>query len=321
VEFAAGEILLKFKEGVAETQQHQILDKYSLKEVQFNSTIQTHLVLTKEEDVTSKVSLLNQEPAIEYAQPNYVKKKNSTPNDPYYSSQWYLPHIGMPTAWSEFTGTALVRVGLIDSGVNKALTDLAGVLISDSEWDYISGDSNADDTNGHGTLIAGIIAATANNSLGVAGISSRARILPFRQDGFVNDINDAMVRAYNSGCKIINASYGNSIEDPAERAQISWLNDRGVLVVCSAGNAGTNNDTRRHYPCGYDLPNIISVANSTSSSVLHSSSNYGATTVDISAPGTSIFSTLGVGEDYREEIRNYSFSFGYLRLYLSHHFF
>ena len=309
VEFAAGEILLKFKEGVAETQQHQILDKYSLKEVKYNSTIETYLVLAKEDDVTSKVSLLNQEPSIEYAQPNYAKKKNFTPNDPYYSSQWHLPHIGMPTAWSQFTGTALVNVGLIDSGVNKALTDLAGVLISDREWDYISGDSNADDTNGHGTLIAGIIAATANNSLGIAGISPRARILPFRQDGFVSDINDAMVRAYNSGCKIINASYGNYIGNPAERSQISWLNDRGVLVVCSAGNDGTNNDTRRHYPCGYDLPNIISVANSTSSRVLSSSSNYGATTVDIAAPGTSNFSTLGVGEDYREEIRNYSFSF------------
>jgi len=202
-------------------------------------------------------------------------------------------------------------VGLIDSGVNKALTDLAGVLISEGEWDYISGDSNADDTDGHGTLIAGIIAATANNSLGVAGIASRARILPFRQDGFVSDINDAMVRAYNSGCKIINASYGSYIESPAERSQISWLNDRGVLVVCSAGNDGTNNDTRRHYPDSYDLPNIISVANSTSSSALHPSSNYGSTSVDIAAPGTDIFSTLGVGEDNRELIASWNFNSGW----------
>ena len=322
VEFAAGEILLKFKDGTSEAEKQNIFNKYSLTKIQFNPTIQTHLVLAKEDDVTTKISLLNQESSVEYAHPNYVKKKNSTPNDPYYSSQWYLPHIGMPTAWSEFTGTALVRVAVIDSGVKKALTDLTGVLISDGEWDYIDGDSNADDTNGHGTLIAGIIAATANNSLGVAGISSRARILPFRQDGFVSDINDAMVRAYNSGCKIINASYGQYTEIPAERAQISWLNDRGVLVVCSAGNAGTNNDTRRHYPDSYDLPNIISVANSTPSSVLSSSSNYGVSSVDIAAPGEDIFSTCAAGDGwnqsdprfdinnpgYRGVIRNFSFN-------------
>ena len=311
VEFAAGEILLKFKEGVAEAEQHRILDKYSLKEVKYNSTIETHLVLTKEDDVTSKVSLLNQEPAIEYAQPNYVKKRNSAPNDPYYSSQWYLPHIGMLDAWSQFTGSTIVRVAVIDTGVNKSLVDLSAVLISDGEWDYISGDSDASDTQGHGTFIAGIIAATANNGIGVSGISSTARILPFRQDGFVSDINDAMVRAYNNGCRLVNASYGNPVTNPAERAQISWLNDRGVLVVCSAGNDGTNNDTTHHYPSDYDLPNIISVASSTSSSELSPFSNYGVTTVDIAAPGSDILSCLGVGEEFRKTIASWAFASGF----------
>ena len=309
VEFAAGEILLKFKEGVAEAQQHQILVKYFLKDIQFNPTIQTHLVLSKEDDVASKVSLLNQESVIEYAQPNYAKKKNSEPNDPYYSSQWYLPHIGMLDAWSQFTGSTIVRVAVIDTGVNKSLTDLSAVLISDGEWDYISGDNDATDTDGHGTLIAGIIAATANNGIGVAGISSTARILPFRQDGFVSDTNDAMVRAYNSGCRIINASYGNLVSNPAEKAQISWLNDRGVLVVCSAGNKGINTDSlEKNYPASYDLDNIISVASSTSSSELSSISNYGVATVDIAAPGSDILSCVGVGEEFRKTIAESSFS-------------
>jgi len=307
VEFAAGEILLKFKVGVAEAQQEQILNQYVLKKKQYNSTIQTHLVLANEDDITSKVSLLNQEPAIEYAQPNYVKKPDSAPNDPFYNMQWYLPHIGMLDAWSQFTGSGIVRVAVIDSGVNKSLTDLSAVLISDGEWDYISGDNDATDTDGHGTLIAGIIAATANNGIGVAGISSTARILPFRQDGFISDINDAMVRSYNAGCRIINASYGNGVENPAEKAQISWLNDRGVLVVCSAGNATTNNDISAHYPASYDLPNIISVMSSTSSSRRDSLSNYGQRSVDIAAPGVNICSTLGVGEKNRWGVYGFPF--------------
>ena len=311
VEFAAGEILLKFKDGVAEAQQEQILNQYVLKKKQYNSTIQTHLVLANEDDIRSKVSLLNQEPAIEYAQPNYVKKPDSAPNDPFYNTQWYLPHIGMLDAWSEFTGSTIVKVAVIDSGVNKSLIDLSAVLISDGEWDYISGDSDASDTDGHGTLIAGIIAATANNGIGVAGISSTARILPFRQDGFVSDINDAMVRAYNSGCRIINASYGNLVSNPAEKAQISWLNDRGVLVVCSAGNKGINTDSsEKNYPASYDLDNIISVASSTSSSELSSISNYGVATVDIAAPGVDILSCLGVGEQFRKIIVEWTFDSG-----------
>jgi thermitase len=307
VEFAAGEILLKFKDGVAEAQQEQILNQYVLEKKKYNSSIQTHLVLAKEDDITIKVSLLNQESAIEYAQPNYVKKPDSAPNDPFYNTQWYLPHIGMLDAWSQFTGSTIVKVAVIDSGVNKSLADLSAVLISDGEWDYISADNDATDTDGHGTLISGIIAATANNGIGVAGISSTARILPFRQDGFISDINDAMVRSYNAGCRIINASYGNGVENPAEKAQISWLNERGVLVVCSAGNSSSNNDTSGHFPASYALPNIISVMSSTSSSNRDSSSNYGQRSVDIAAPGVNICSTLGVGEKNRLGVYGFPF--------------
>jgi thermitase len=315
VEFAAGEILLKFKDGVAEAQQEQILNQYVLEKKKYNSSIQTHLVLAKEDDITIKVSLLNQESAIEYAQPNYVKKPDSAPNDPFYNTQWYLPHIGMLDAWSQFTGSTIVKVAVIDSGVNKSLADLSAVLISDGEWDYISADNDATDTDGHGTLISGIIAATANNGIGVVGISSTARILPFRQDGFISDINDAMVRSYNAGCRIINASYGNGVENPAEKAQISWLNERGVLVVCSAGNSSSNNDTSGHFPASYALPNIISVMSSTSESNRDSSSNYGQRSVDIAAPGVNICSTLGVGEKNRLGVYGFPFDaiWGYSR--------
>ena len=77
VEFAAGEILLKFKEGASEEQKQSIFKRYSLSKIQLNPTIHTYLVLAKEEDVTAKVAQLNQESLVEYAQPNYVKKRTS----------------------------------------------------------------------------------------------------------------------------------------------------------------------------------------------------------------------------------------------------
>jgi len=310
VEIMAGEILVKFKEGTSEEQIKLFVQKYKLSEFGSDPTIQVHFYHSSEDDVTQKVSELSQEKIVKYAQANYVKKKNGIPNDLYYSQQWHLPHIGMPSAWDDFTGTQVIKVAVLDSGVNEALSDLASVIDSEWEYDFDNYDNNAEDVDGHGTLVSGIIGATANNSIGVAGISPKVKIVPLKADvANTTSVVRAMTRAHESGSKILNCSYGGNVYEPAEEEKISWLNVRGVLVVCSAGNAGTNNDTRRHYPCGYDLPNIISVANSTPSSVLHSSSNYGATTVDISAPGTSIFSTLGVGEDYREEIRNYSFSF------------
>ena len=247
-------------------------------------------------------------------QANYVKKKNGIPNDLYYSQQWHLPHIGMPSAWDEFTGTQVIKVAVLDTGVNKALNDLASVIDSEWEYDFDNYDNNAEDVDGHGTLVSGIIGSTANNSIGVAGISPNVKIVPLKADvANTTSVIRAMTRAYESGSKILNCSYGGYVNEPAEEEKISWLNVRGVLVVCSAGNAGTNNDTRRHYPCGYDLPNIISVANSTPSSVLSPSSNYGATSVDIAAPGTDIVSTLGIPyahDDYRKIIRTWSFENG-----------
>ena len=310
----AGEILVKFKEGTSDEQIKLFVQKYKLTEFGSDPTIQVHFYHSSVDDVTQKVSEITQEKIVKYAQANYVKKKNGIPNDLYFSQQWHLPHIGMPSAWDEFTGTQVIKVAVLDTGVNKALNDLASVIDSEWEYDFDNYDNNAEDVDGHGTLVSGIIGATANNSIGVAGISPNVKIVPLKADvANTTSVIRAMTRAYESGSKILNCSYGGHVNEPAEEEKISWLNVRGVLVVCSAGNAGTNNDTRRHYPCGYDLPNIISVANSTPSSVLSPSSNYGATTVDIAAPGSDIVSTLGIPyahDDYRKTIRTWSFENG-----------
>ena len=314
VEIMAGEILVKFKEGTSDEQIKLFVQKYKLTEFGSDPTIQVHFYHSSVDDVTQKVSEITQEKIVKYAQANYVKKKNGIPNDLYYSQQWHLPHIGMPSAWDEFTGTQVIKVAVLDTGVNKALNDLASVIDSEWEYDFDNYDNNAEDVDGHGTLVSGIIGSTANNSIGVAGISPNVKIVPLKADvANTTSVIRAMTRAYESGSKILNCSYGGYVNEPAEEEKISWLNVRGVLVVCSAGNAGTNNDTRRHYPCGYDLPNIISVANSTPSSVLSPSSNYGATSVDIAAPGTDIVSTLGIPyahDDYRKIIRTWSFENG-----------
>ena len=216
-----------------------------------------------------------------------------------------MPKIRMPEAWGEYTGSATVKVAVIDSGVSKYHNEISSILVSQGGWDYVDMDSNALDENisGHGTMIAGIIAAIRNNNAGISGVFSGARILPLRtadSDGNSNlgDTADAIERAVDNGCKVINLSFGGANLSSAQNLAISYANSKGVLVVCSAGNGGTdgvgdNNDITPNYPSDYNQANIISVANSTSGDILSTSSNYGITNVDIAAPGTDIYSTQG----------------------------
>jgi thermitase len=323
VEIMAGEILLKYKKETPREVKENLQKEYDLTLVRESSATGVCLYQSKRDDVLPLIEMIKKHSAIEFVEPNYVIKKNSTPNDPFYSSQWYLPKISMPDAWSQFTGTTIVKIAVIDSGVNKSHPDLSGVLLSAGERDYVDYDGSADDVDGHGTLVAGIIGAIRNNNIGISGVSSSIRIIPIRTgdangDHDIGDTTDAIEWAAYNGCKIINCSFGGSVYSSSMSAAITYADDMGALVICSSGNGGNgvedgigdNNDLLpSNYPSSFTQNNVLSVANTTSSDVLDSSSNYGANSVDIAGPGKEILSTLGVGEDYRESIINYAFDF------------
>jgi hypothetical protein len=204
----------------------------------------------------------------------------------------------MPDSWGDFTGTTIVKVAIIDGGLSKYHSEISPILITQGEWDYVDEDADANDESdlGHGTKIAGIIAALKNNSAGISGISDRVRILPIRtadSDGFSDSTDNAFAieRAVDNGCRIINCSFGGPYFSNAQNTAINYANRNGVLIVCGAGNESSNNDISPLYPACYPQPNIISVANTTSLDNLSESSNFGASSVDIAAPGTDIYTT------------------------------
>jgi len=314
VEFAAGEILLKYKHTTQVDEKTAFEKEFGLILLRESRATGVCLYQSKEENVLPIIEKITKNKNIEFAEPNYVQKKRSVPNDPLYSNQWHLPKIGMPTAWSEFTGTGLIKVAVVDGGVSKYHSEITPILSSDGEWDYVSGDSNAndEDAGGHGTVIAGIIAAVRNNNAGVSGICSIVRILPFRTadengDSFQSDNAAAIERAADFGCKVINCSFGSSTFSNAQNAAINYANSKGALVVCAAGNESSNNDIIPSYPANYPQANVISVANSITTDALSSFSNYGAVSVDISAPGTDIYSTAAG----RRTIDSWSFNSGW----------
>ena len=228
--------------------------------------------------------------------------------------------INAETAWDLYDGGSReVIIALIDTGVDPSHEDLTGALwVNEDEItdNGIDDDKNGyvDDTNGwnfyrnnnrvytsssddsHGTHGAGTIAATAGNELGISGItdSDSVKIMSLKAlggnsgSGSTASLMEAIRYAEANGASICNLSLAGTSND---RALYQTMADSSMLFIIAAGNDGANTDRTPCYPASYDLDNIISVANLNYDGTLHSSSNYGATNVDIAAPGSYILST------------------------------
>ncbi|MFM5946430.1 MAG: S8 family serine peptidase, partial [Dolichospermum sp.] len=163
-------------------------------------------------------------------------------------------------------------------------------------WDFAYNDNNPSDVQGHGTHVAGTIAAKGNNGVGVTGVAWNAKIMPLK---FLNDqgsgtLSNAILAinyATAKGVKITNNSWGGGGFSQALYDSINAAGQAGALFIAAAGNSGQNADINPMYPAAYDLANIISVAATTRTDALSSFSNYGLTSVDLGAPGSQIYST------------------------------
>ncbi len=255
------------------------------------------------------IKQLNANPDVEYAEPNYIRRPLFTPSDPYYQYQLHYPQIRLPQAWDITTGAASVIVAVVDTGVFLAHQDLAGQLVSG--YDFISDGANANDGDGidsnpddpgdstvgnsswHGTHVAGTIAATSNNSIGVAGIAPGARIMPLRalgkQGGTDYDIDQALrfaagllndsMTVPTQAADIINLSIGGAGFSQIVQDLYNDLHSQGIIVVAAAGN---ENSSVPSYPATYD--NVVSVSAVDYQNQRAPYSNFG-TSVDVAAPG------------------------------------
>lgn len=260
------------------------------------------------------------------------------PNDPMFTDQWALNNLGQDggkkradldalEAWTKSIGSQEVVVAVLDSGVDFTHEDLRENMwlrpesvpaYSDDELGefndlhgYDGTDLIADpmDDNGHGTHCAGIIGAEGNNGTGISGINWKVRIMPlkFLGSGGFGSTNDA-IEAINYAIdrkrkgvnlRVISASWGSNSKSKALEDTIRAAGEAGILFVAAAGNDGSNNDSRPHYPSNYDLPNVISVAALDRNDQLASFSNFGVKTVHVAAPGKDILSTW-LADGYRE---------------------
>jgi subtilisin family serine protease len=227
-----------------------------------------------------------------------------TPNDPLAIRQWYLSRIHAFDAWPQVPNLSGVRVAVLDSGIDSAHPELQN-RIQDGKSFVASSWEN--DTNGHGTFVAGEIAAALNNAQGIAGVGFPARLLVakiVRSDGTISpdDEASAIRWAVDNGARVINMSFGG-VRDPRdpdgdtysrlEAAAVRYAVSKGVLVVAAVGNA----DNAPTEPWGYAgypaaLPHVLGVSAIARDGTVPSFSNRDRRHNDIAAPGEGIFSTL-----------------------------
>ena len=252
-------------------------------------------------DVEKIASVVSRMPGVRYAEPNGRVRALAVPNDSYYSLQWGLGAVNAPVAWDGARGSSSVKVAVIDSGVYFAHPDLAGVLDSAQDYDYVNRDTDASDDNGHGTHVTGLVAAIANNKIGVAGLagfgpsgtSGGVRVLPIKVldengDGWDEDVALAIRRAADSGARVINLSMGGSGSTSLSEAVV-YARAKGCVLVAAAGNSGLDQVL---YPAG--SPGVIGVGSVDSELRQAMFSNSGAH-VDVVAPGEQVFSTSWPG--------------------------
>lgn len=284
-------------------------------------------------DLEALKAKLLADPRIEAVEFNNNISLSAKTNDTEFDELWGLHNTGQtggsrnadinaPQAWNTQMGSEDVVVAVIDSGVDYEHPDLEDNMWTNSEeiagnskdddgngyvddvygYDWIDSDSDPMDDNSHGTHVAGIIGAVGDNELGVTGVSPEVSIMALRfmdadGNGTTSGVAQAITYAADNGADIINASFAGTSSSVLMEEAIEYASDKGVLFVAAAGNSGEDNDETPNYPASYDIDNILAVAATDSEDELASFSNYGATSVDMAAPGVSILSTVP-DEDY-----------------------
>ncbi|MCU7723313.1 S8 family serine peptidase [Actinoplanes sp. KI2] len=217
------------------------------------------------------------------------------PDDPGYARQWGITRTHVNDAWSTVRGSSGVTIAIVDTGVNR-LPDLAPRMLTGH--DFVNDDDDPADDNGHGTMAAGVAAATGNNKTGVAGVCWSCKILPVKVlnakgDGGYDTIAEGIRYAADQGAAIISLSLGGSEKSQILSDAVSYADQKGSLVVAAAGNAGS---PLPHYPAA--IPSVLSVGGVDQQDHRYSWSNYGSW-VNVTAPGCNLAQRRdGVTDEY-----------------------
>ncbi len=307
-EFGAGEVLVKFKEKTSKAKKQEVHSNKGGRAKETIPAIAVEVVAVERGKEKAKAKEYKDDPNVEFAEVNGVYEAvATTADDPRASEQWQFNNTkytatnqgdidayeawsgGSTTAWDGgTTGSGSVAIAILDTGIKEDHEDLQGKVTK--RVNYTSSSTNSD-VRGHGTHVAGTVAALTNNGTGVAGTCPgctlyNVKVLDDTGSGYYSWIANGIAWAADNGAQVINMSLGGSSPSSTQQAAVDYAWSKGVVVVAAAGNSNTSS---QFYPAAY--PNVIAVGATDNTDAKASFSNYGSSWVDVAAPGASILST------------------------------
>lgn len=304
--FLIGFFLLLFKNSVFSFQKDKFLENKYIEDeiiVKYKGDEKPfRLVKVPAGQVKEKIKEYRKKKEVEYAEPNYLAYAQFTPNDPYYSYQWHFQNssyggIQVEKAWEIASGSGVI-VAVVDTGV--AYEDYQQGLKRYCKapdfnqtcfvegWDFVNNDSHPNDDNNHGTHVAGTIAQSTNNNLGVAGIAWKSCLMPLKAldktgTGTYANIASAIRWAADHQAKVINLSLGGTADSQTLKDAVVYAYQKGVTIVAACGN---ENKANCLYPAAYD-DYVIAVGATQYDETKAPYSNYGPS-LDLVAPGGNL---------------------------------
>ncbi len=321
-----GEVLVRFTSEVTPEGRDEALDAAGADGTESIAGIPRarRVALEPGQTIDEALDALRSRDEIAWAQPNLLGHISAIPDDPDFGQLWAFRNTGQivdglagtagadidaTDAWDTVTGGS-TKVAVIDTGIDPTNPDIAPNLDQGLSRNFAAPIVEPDDVakavdagdwadqNGHGTHVAGTIAAAGDNGIGVAGVNWNARLIAIRAcdfDGYCDSASVASAAAYagQAGARTANISLGfNGDQSEAAVLKSAIAAHPGTLYLAAAGNEQTNDDSTPTWPCNIDLANVICVAATDQNDQLADYSNYGATAVDLGAPGDNVLSTI-----------------------------
>lgn len=307
IPYVAGELLVTYEEGASGQESDAVVQDVGARTEKKIPAVETRLISlpeikdeneqeAREQDLEREKQALQNKPAVEEVDYNYIVEASFTPNDPGFRNQYGLTKIRSQKAWNYSRGGG-VKIAVIDSGIDADHPDIRGKIAA--QKDFVDDALPAQDQTGHGTHVAGIAAANTNNRAGVAGGCPACKILVARVlgpdgSGTVADVIDGITWSADNGAKVINLSlghYGEAVE--AEENAVNYARNKGAMIVGAAGNGATS---ERFYPGAYTRAMAVSATDQNDRRA--GFSNFGDW-VDVAAPGVRILSTVPGSYGYK----------------------
>ena len=299
VDVRADEVLVKFREMATRADIHKVRSHYKAapaarRMTALEKTRYYRVPVPAGVTLAAFLSELRKDASVQSADVNPIVRSQSVPGgDPLLKQQWALDAVHAREAWNVTQGAPSVAIAIIDSGVDANHPDLKANLVPG--YDFIRDNVHPKDDLGHGTQVAGIVAAANGNGIGISGGAPRCRIMPLRVldangEGTVADLAEAIIYAADGGARVLNLALGTYAASDTLREAVEYAAARNCVVVAAGGNNGTSEPC---YPAAY--PSTIAVAAVDRSRRPCFTSNHAAY-IDVSAPGGGVLTTARDGK-------------------------